>query len=171
MKRILFFLAVFLLTINLFGCKKEGIQVTIEMEKGGEIVIQLFGKDAPKTVENFIKLTDKKFYDGLIFHRVVPGFVVQGGDPRGNGTGGPGHTIKLETSGRKHITGAVAMARKKDIDSAGSQFYICLAPQPSLDGKYAVFGQVTSGMDVVEKIERGDVMKRVYVSSQLDKDK
>ncbi|MCA9773206.1 MAG: peptidylprolyl isomerase, partial [Myxococcales bacterium] len=97
-----------------------------------------------------------------IFHRVIPGFVVQGGDPSGNGTGGPGWTIKLEHSGIKHRAGSVAMARKPDPDSAGSQFYIAFGPQPHLDGQYCVFGQVTKGMDLVGKIQRGDVMKKVH---------
>ena len=165
MKKIILLILTITLTFYLFGCEKKRLQVTIELEKGGSVVIELFPKDAPQTVNNFVKLVNNKFYDGLMFHRVVPGFVVQGGDPSGNGTGGPGYTIKLEASGLKHETGSVAMARKQSNDSAGSQFYICLAPQPSLDGKYCVFGKVVSGMDLVNKIERGDIMKKVYVSS------
>jgi len=158
-------LVILLLAFSLFACQKKATQVTIEMDKGGNIVMEFFAKDAPKTVNNFLKLTNEKFYDGLIFHRVEPGFVVQGGDPRGNGTGGPGYTIKFEASSRLHTTGAVAMARMKDPDSAGSQFYICLDDAKHLDTKYTVFGQVVEGMDVVNNIKRGDIMKRVYVSS------
>jgi peptidyl-prolyl cis-trans isomerase B (cyclophilin B) len=167
MKRSVLILTAVIAFIALFflGCQKKPLQVTIEMEKGGEIVIQLFPKDAPKTVNNFIKLANEKFYDGLIFHRVVPGFIVQGGDPKGNGVGGPGYTIKFESSGRLHLTGSVAMARKEGLDTAGSQFYICLKEQPHLNGKYCVFGQVIRGMDTVNDIKRGDKMKRVYVSS------
>ncbi len=135
----------------------------ITMEKGGTIEIELYPEDAPKTVENFITLAKKGFYNGLTFHRVVPGFVVQGGDPNGNGNGGPGYTIKAEFNKRQHLRGTVAMARAQDPDSAGSQFYICLAPQPSLDNNYTVFGQVTKGMEVVDKIGVGDRMKSVVM--------
>ncbi len=142
---------------------KGNPKVRITMANGGTIVMELYPDVAPKTVESFLTLTRKGFYDGLRFHRVVPGFVVQGGDPRGDGTGGPGYTLKAEFNQRKHVTGTVAMARAQHPDSAGSQFYICLAPQPSLDGKYTVFGQVIEGMDVVQKIKVGDVMRRVEV--------
>lgn len=116
----------------------------------------LNGKAAPKTVANFIKLANEGFYKGLKFHRIVQGFMIQGGDPKGDGTGGPGYTIPAEI-GLKHTTGAIAMARTGDAvnptkASSGSQFYITLAPQTSLDGQYTVFGYVTSGMDVVTKI-------------------
>ena len=142
---------------------RDNAEAIIEMANGGKIVIKFYPKDAPNTVDNFIKLAQKGFYDGLTFHRVVPGFVVQGGDPRGDGTGGPGYKIKAEFNSRKHLEGTVAMARSADPDSAGSQFYICLAPQPFLDGKYTVFGQVIKGMDVVHKIAKGDVMKKVTI--------
>lgn len=166
MKRLLVILIAVTMLFSFFACRAQnGARVTIEMKDGGEIVLEMFPKDAPKTVENFLKLVNEKFYDGLFFHRVVPGFVVQTGDPKGTGIGDPGYTIKFEASPRKHITGALAMARKKDLDSAGSQFYICLADQPTLDGKYCVFGQVVSGMEVVQKIKRGDIMNRVYVSN------
>ncbi|MBI2154446.1 MAG: peptidylprolyl isomerase [Candidatus Rokubacteria bacterium] len=135
----------------------------ITLEKGGEIRIEFFPADAPKTVENFVALAKKGFYDGLTFHRVVPGFVVQGGDPQGNGTGGPGYKIKAEFNKQKHVRGAVAMARAQDPDSAGSQFYITLGPQPQLDGSYTVFGQVVSGMEHVDKIKAGDKMKSVKI--------
>jgi cyclophilin family peptidyl-prolyl cis-trans isomerase len=135
----------------------------ITMEKGGEIVIEFFPADAPKTVENFVTLAKKGFYDGLTFHRVEPGFVVQGGDPKGDGTGGPGYKVKAEFNKQPHVRGAVAMARSNDPDSAGSQFYITLAPANFLDGKYTVFGKVVSGMDVVDKIKVGDKMKSVKI--------
>ena len=129
----------------------------------GKIVIEFYEQDAPETVANFVKLAKKGFYNGLSFHRVEPGFVVQGGDPKGDGNGGPGYTIKDEFNSRKHLTSTVAMARTPAPNSAGSQFYICLGPQPALDGKYTVFGQVVEGMDLVMKIERGDVMKKVTI--------
>jgi peptidyl-prolyl cis-trans isomerase B (cyclophilin B) len=135
----------------------------IAMEKGGEIRIELFPEDAPKTVESFITLSKKGFYDGLTFHRVEPGFVAQGGDPKGDGTGGPGYTLKAEFNPRKHVRGTVAMARSASPDSAGSQFYICFAPASHLDGKYTVFGQVVKGMEVVDQIKRGDRMKSVRI--------
>jgi peptidylprolyl isomerase/peptidyl-prolyl cis-trans isomerase B (cyclophilin B) len=145
------------------GAKKVKESAVITMEKGGEIKFDFFPEDAPKTVENFVTLARKGFYDGLTFHRVEPGFVVQGGDPQGNGMGGPGYKIKAEFNKQKHVRGAVAMARSNDPDSAGSQFYIVLAPANFLDGKYTVFGMVTSGMDVVDKIRVGDKMKSVKI--------
>lgn len=145
------------------GAKPVKQTAIITMEKGGEIKIDFFPADAPKTVENFITLANKGFYDGLTFHRVEPGFVVQGGDPKGNGTGGPGYKVKAEFNKNPHNRGAVAMARSNDPDSAGSQFYIVLAPANFLDGKYTVFGTVTSGMDVVDKIRVGDKMKSVKI--------
>ena len=135
----------------------------IVMAKGGEIRIELFPEDAPKTVESFVTLSKRSFYDGLAFHRVVPGFVAQGGDPKGDGTGGPGYTLKAEFNVRKHVRGTLAMARAQHPDSAGSQFYICFAPQPSLDGKYTVFGQVVSGMEVVDQIKIGDKMTTIRI--------
>jgi len=135
----------------------------ITMEKGGEIRIELYPEDAPKTVESFVTLTKKGFYDGLKFHRIVPGFVAQGGDPKGDGTGGPGYTLKAEFNKRKHVRGTVAMARSQSPDSAGSQFYICFAPAPHLDNNYTVFGQVTSGMEVVDRLQQGDKMRSVRI--------
>lgn len=140
--------------------KKE--VVTIVTNKG-TIVIELYPDVAPVTVENFKKLAKSGFYNGVSFHRYVPGFVIQGGDPSGNGTGGPGYTIKAEFNSKKHVAGTVAMARRADPDSAGSQFYICLAPTPHLDGQYTVFGQVIQGMDVVMELRAGDLMKEVKV--------
>lgn len=136
----------------------------IETNKGA-IKIALYEKDAPITTKNFIDLAKRKFYDGLKFHRVDPGFVIQGGDPRGNGTGGSDKKIKLEVSPKlKHNgAGVVAMARNQDPDSASSQFYITLDSAPFLDMRYAVFGRVMSGMDVIKKIEIGDIMKSVRI--------
>lgn len=142
--------------------KKQITEAVIQTEKG-EIVFKFYAEDAPNTVENFIKLTQKGFYDGLTFHRVVDKFVIQGGDPKGDGTGGPGYNIKAEFNKQSHITGTVAMARSMDPDSAGSQFYICLGRIPHLDGSYTVFGQVTKGMDVVQSIRVGDKMTKVSV--------
>ena len=135
----------------------------ITLEKGGVIKIEFFPEDAPKTVENFVTLAKKGFYDGLTFHRIEPNFVVQGGDPKGDGTGGPGYKIKAEFNKNKHERGAVAMARSNDPDSAGSQFYITLAPSHFLDGKYTVFGKVVSGMNIVDNIKKGDKMKSVKI--------
>jgi peptidylprolyl isomerase/peptidyl-prolyl cis-trans isomerase B (cyclophilin B) len=135
----------------------------IALDKGGEIRIEFFPDDAPKTVENFVTLAKKGFYDNLVFHRVVAGFVVQGGDPKGNGTGGPGYTIKAEFNKNKHVRGSVAMARSASPDSAGSQFYITYGEQPHLDGSYTVFGKVTSGMEHVDQIKQGDKMKSVTI--------
>ncbi|MCS6830227.1 MAG: peptidylprolyl isomerase [Armatimonadota bacterium] len=137
----------------------------VDVEGRGKFVIELNLEKAPRTAGNFIKLAKEGFYNGLTFHRVVPDFVVQGGDPNGNGTGGPGYTIPFEDTGLKHEDGAVAMARRgDDKNSAGSQFYICLGPQHRLDGDYAVFGKVVHGMDVVRKIQQYDIMKEVTIS-------
>jgi cyclophilin family peptidyl-prolyl cis-trans isomerase len=128
--------------------------------KFGDIALEFFPDAAPKTVENFKKLANSGFYDGLIFHRIVPGFVIQGGDPNTKsvsnknkwGTGGPGWTVKAEFNKNKHSRGALSMARSQDPNSAGSQFFIVLKDSNFLDGQYTVFGKVTSGMDIVDKI-------------------
>lgn len=139
-----------------------GKMLVIETEYGA-VEVELYPKDAPKTVARISELAQKKFYDGLTFHRVVPNFVVQGGDPVGNGTGGSGQNLPAEFNSKRHIEGTVAMARASDPNSADSQFYICLEKLPSLDGNYTVFGQVTKGMDAVKKIKVGDKMKKVYL--------
>lgn len=136
----------------------------------GVIKFVLMDQKAPVTVANFVKLADSGFYNGLTFHRVVPGFVVQGGDPAGNGSGGPGWTIKGEFTDLPHLKGAVAMARTNDPDSAGSQFYICLEATPFLNGKYAVFGYVLEGMDIVSSIQVGDRMSDVRIEG-MSRDK
>jgi peptidylprolyl isomerase/peptidyl-prolyl cis-trans isomerase B (cyclophilin B) len=127
----------------------------------GDIVFQLFPDDAPLHCAAFMKLADAGFYDGLKFHRVEPGFVVQGGDPKGDGTGGPGYNLKSEFNARPHVRGTVAMARSSRPDSAGSQFYICLGEAPFLNGQYTVFGQMTEGFDALDAIRRGDAMTSV----------
>jgi peptidyl-prolyl cis-trans isomerase B (cyclophilin B) len=138
----------------------------ITLDNGNTIDIAFYPEDAPKTVQNFVTLAKKGFYNGLKFHRVVPDFVVQGGCPKGDGTGGPGYTIPAEFNAKKHVRGTVAMARSQHPDSAGSQFYITLAPAHFLDGKYTVFGKVVSGMDLVDQIKVGDKMKSVKIVEQ-----
>lgn len=138
----------------------EGNHVLIETDLGS-IKIELLPDVAPNTVANFKVLASSGYYDGIIFHRVIPGFMAQAGDPTGTGTGGPGYRINAEFNATKHVRGTVAMARTADPDSAGSQFYICFAPQPHLDRQYTVFGQVVEGMEVVDQVKNGTVMKRV----------
>ncbi len=147
----------------------------------GEIVVELFEDDAPGTVANFVGLaggtkewtdprTGKKaigrpFYDGLTFHRVIANFMIQGGCPLGTGTGGPGYQIRCETDGKRqvHRRGSLSMAKTEKRDTGGSQFFICHAPQPHLDRKHTVFGMVVSGLEVVDKIQQGDRMLRVWI--------
>ena len=132
--------------------------VTFTMENGDVIKAELYPEIAPVSVNNFISLIQKNFYDGLIFHRVIKGFMIQGGDPDGNGTGGPGYCIPGEFSANgfpnslKHSAGVLSMARAQDPDSAGSQFFIMHKDSPHLDGSYAAFGKVTEGMDIVDMI-------------------
>lgn len=139
-------------------------KAVIETEKG-KIVIALFEKDAPLTVQNFEKLSNSGFYNGLSFHRVIKDFVAQGGDPKGDGTGGPGYTIPDELSGNpnRHIRGAISMAHRGS-NTGGSQFFIVYQPQPHLDGLHTVFGQVIEGMDVADKLTQGDKMLKVYMA-------
>ena len=134
----------------------------IETPKG-TIKIELKETEAPITTQNFIKLVEKGFYHGLTFHRVIRGFMIQGGCPKGNGTGGPGYAIKDEFHPKlKHTKGALSMANSGP-NSGGSQFFITEEPQPHLDGKHSVFGQVIEGQDVVEKIKQGDKMIKVTI--------
>lgn len=156
--------------------------VTFEMENGDIIKAELYPEIAPNTVNNFISLIQKNFYDGLIFHRVIKGFMIQGGCPEGTGMGGPGYEIKGEFSSNgfpnnlKHTEGVLSMARTNIPDSAGSQFFIMHKNSPHLDGEYAAFGKVTEGMDVVNKIaeiatdymdrpKEAQVMKKVIVET------
>ncbi|MEG0997620.1 MAG: peptidylprolyl isomerase [Clostridiales bacterium] len=155
--------------------------ITIEMENGKKIVLELYSDIAPKTVANFEKLVSEGFYDGLIFHRVISGFMIQGGCPEGTGMGGPGYGIEGEfkingfNNELKHARGVISMARSQSPNSAGSQFFIMHADSSHLDGQYAGFGKVIEGMDVVDEIAAtpvgaGDrpkapqVMKKVYIS-------
>lgn len=133
-------------------------QVTIEMKDGGRMIIDLYPETAPQTVANFVELVQKGFYDGLVFHRVIPGFMIQGGCPRGSGTGSPGYSIKGEfarngiANDLVHERGVISMARSAHPDSAGSQFFIMVARSPHLDGEYAAFGRVVEGMEVADAI-------------------
>lgn len=145
----------------------EGMPTARIVTAKGDIVVQLRPDAAPQHVENFIQLSQSGFYDGLTFHRVEPGFVIQGGDPNGDGTGGPGYTIPAEIE-LPHSEGAFAAARRGDSvnperESSGSQFYITLAPQPALDGQYTVYGYVAEGMDVVRSIEVGDTIETIEI--------
>ena len=132
--------------------------VTIEMESGNKILVELYPDIAQNTVRNFIALVQSGFYDGTIFHRVIPGFMIQGGDPQGTGMGGPGYSIKGEFSGNgfkndlKHDRGVISMARSQRPNSAGSQFFIMVQKSPHLDGQYAAFGKVIEGMEEADRI-------------------
>ncbi|CAN7378188.1 peptidylprolyl isomerase [Rossellomorea sp. LjRoot5] len=136
----------------------------IQFQTGEKIEFDLFPTEAPGTVANFEKLANEGFYNGLSFHRVIPGFVSQGGCPNGNGMGGPGYTIKCETEGNphKHEEGSLSMAHAGK-DTGGSQFFIVHAPQPHLNGVHTVFGKVTSGIDIAKSMKNGDVMEKVEV--------
>ena len=142
------------------------IKAIITMENGGRIVLALDPKQAPITVANFKKLAEAKFYDGLIFHRVIPGFMIQGGCPQGTGTGGPGYQIKGEFSANgannniRHDRGVISMARASHPDSAGSQFFIMHQPSPHLDGQYAAFGRVIEGMEIVDQIAQTKTLRQ-----------
>ena len=137
-------------------------QVTIEMDDSKKIVIELYPEFAPNSVANFVALVQEGFYDGVGFHRIIPGFMIQGGDPQGTGMGGPGHSIKGEFSGNgfsqntlKHDRGVLSMARSGNPNSAGSQFFIMVEAAPHLDGQYAAFGKVLTGMEVADEIVSG----------------
>lgn len=146
----------------LTGCAKKNVKyptVTMTIEGKGDIVVELYPEKAPETVANFITLVEEGFYDGLTFHRIIPGFMIQGGDPEGTGMGGPGYSIKGEFASNgfqendlKHLRGVISMARSRHPDSAGSQFFIMHDEAPHLDGDYAAFGKVIKGMKVVDAI-------------------
>jgi len=153
------------------------IKVANKGEPVGEIVLRFFPDVAPNHVKNFIKLAQEKFYDGTTFHRVIPGFMIQGGDPNSksqdrssHGMGGPGHRVKAEFNSKPHKRGILSMARSNDPDSAGSQFFICVNDAHFLDWKYTVFGEVVSGMDVADKIvnvkrdSRDNPLERVEIT-------
>ena len=160
MKKLLTILCSLVLCISLFGCQKEtkNYIAKIEVEDYGTITLKLEGKKAPITVQNFVDLAKSGFYDGLTFHRIIKGFMIQGGDPNGNGTGGSDKTIKGEFKDNgvknniKHKRGVISMARSSDYDSASSQFFIMQEDNDSLDGQYAAFGHVTKGMKIVDQI-------------------
>jgi peptidyl-prolyl cis-trans isomerase B (cyclophilin B) len=138
-------------------------QATVKLADGKEVVLELYDQDAPNTVANFEKLANEGFYDGVVFHRVIPGFVAQGGCPQGTGTGGPGYTIDCEINKNKHERGSLAMAHRGP-NTGGSQFYICYAPQPHLDGVHTVFGKVVSGMEHVDEFKGRDRMESIRVT-------
>ena len=196
MKKIFYFavLGIFGIALLFSGCKKGGEMDKALLDKPvdqltaddmskmvavietnqGVIKFKFFPKEAPNHCRNFIKLARSGFYNNLIFHRVIKGFMIQGGDPSGNGTGGPGWSVNAEFSSLPHLKGTVSMARSNDPNSAGSQFFICLDRQSFLDGQYTAFGQVTEGQGVVDAIgalptNPGDrpvqdaVMKKVYI--------
>jgi peptidyl-prolyl cis-trans isomerase B (cyclophilin B) len=156
-------------------------EIAVIETKFGKIKIRFFPEDAPNHVENFKKLAKQGFYNGTTFHRVIPGFMIQGGDPNtkddirdNDGFGGPGYTIKAEFNNRSHQRGIVSMARGSHPDSAGSQFFICVAPATFLDGKYTVFGEVIEGMDVVDKIvmvprdERDNPLEKIPMKVNIE---
>ena len=150
--------------------------ITIQMKNGGTMKAELYPEIAPETVKNFVDLASKGFYNGLIFHRVIPGFMIQGGDPEGTGMGGPGYSIKGEFTANgfrndlKHTRGVLSMARAMDPNSAGSQFFIMHEDSPHLDGQYAAFGKLIEGIEVVDKIAsvRTDYQDRPLEPQQID---
>ena len=150
--------------------------VTIQMKDGGVMKAELYPEIAPESVKNFVNLASEGFYNGLIFHRVIPGFMIQGGDPEGTGMGGPGYTIKGEFAANgfkndlKHTRGVLSMARAMDPNSAGSQFFIMHEDSPHLDGQYAAFGKLIEGIEVVDKIAsvRTDYNDRPLEPQQID---
>ena len=137
---------------------------TIETTKGN-LVLELFASDVPLTVNNFVFLAREGFYDNTTFHRIIPNFMAQGGDPTGTGTGGPGYKFADEFTEHGHVTGALSMANAGS-NTNGSQFFITYAPQPHLDGHHSVFGQLIEGMDVLEKLENGDAIKRITIEER-----
>lgn len=168
-----------LLSLTLIGCAlpfSQNLtpeeQVAVVTTDKGTVVLEFYPDAAPVAVDNFIKLINQKFYDGLTFHRKVdaPGLnIIQGGCPEGDGTGGPGWTIADEYTNpnqRPHVRGTLAMARASAPNSSGSQFYICLKPQPHLDGDYTTFGGVIQGMDVVDQLSMGDVMTKIRLEAK-----
>lgn len=150
--------------------KKEKLPQVLLKTNKGDILLELYEDEAPNTVANFVSLVDKKFYDGLKFHRVIAGFMAQGGDPKGIGSGGPGYRIKCECyrkDAHKHDRGVISMAHAGK-DTGGSQFFITFVKTPHLDGKHTVFGKVIEGMDVVDKIKQGDVIEKATVKQKRD---
>ena len=166
MKKLIFVLFLIFI-VSCTNSVEEKMKVAIIETDYGTIKAELYTEKAPITTKNFIDLASSGFYDGLTFHRVEPGFVVQGGDPEGTGTGGSENSIPLETHPElKHVKGALAMARSQDPNSARSQFYFTLNAVHELDGNYAVFGKVIEGMEFVEQIKVGDKMNKVSISEE-----
>ena len=141
--------------------KKKKYSATMETSKGN-MVFDLFAADVPKTVNNFVFLSKEGFYEGTIFHRVIEGFMAQGGDPTGTGSGGPGYKFEDEFTKHIHATGSLSMANAGP-NTNGSQFFICFEPQPHLNGHHSVFGQLTHGIDVLQKIQKGDKINKITV--------
>ena len=148
--------------MNIFSNKKY--TAIVETNKG-TMALELFATDVPRTVNNFVFLAREGYYDNTIFHRVIAGFMAQGGDPTGTGTGGPGYKFADEFTSHTHVTGTLSMANAGS-NTNGSQFFICFAPQPHLDGKHTVFGQLIEGMDVLNKIVQGDKLIRVTITEE-----
>jgi peptidylprolyl isomerase len=148
----------------------QDLENTLYMDLSyGRVVIQLRPDVAPKTVARIKELARQGFYDGTPFHRVIADFMAQGGDPKGTGTGGSGKRLEAEFSALKHVRGTVSMARSSDVNSADSQFFICFAPAPYLDGQYTIFGQVVQGMEFVDRIKKGDPNNNGLVSAPQDR--
>jgi peptidylprolyl isomerase len=152
------------------GALAQDLENTLYMDLSyGRVVIQLRPDVAPKTVARIKELVRQGFYDGTPFHRVIANFMAQGGDPKGTGTGGSGKRLEAEFSALKHVRGTVSMARGSDVNSADSQFFICFAPAPHLDGQYTIFGQVIQGMEFVDRIKKGDPSNNGLVSAPQDR--
>jgi cyclophilin family peptidyl-prolyl cis-trans isomerase len=159
---------VLLVAALIFGGKAMAtdLENTLYMDvPAGRVVIEMRPDLAPATVAQIKALVRQGFYDGIVFHRVIDGFMAQTGDPQGNGTGGSGHRLKAEFSNEKHVRGVVSMARSSDPDSADSQFFIMFAPAPSLDGKYTVWGKVVSGMEYIDQVKKGDAARNGTVTN------
>jgi peptidylprolyl isomerase len=159
---------VLLVAALIFGGKAMAgdLENTLYMDvPAGRVVIEMRPDLAPATVAQIKALVRRGFYDGIVFHRVIDGFMAQTGDPKGNGTGGSGHALKAEFSSEKHVRGVVSMARSSDPDSADSQFFIMFAPAPSLDGKYTIWGKVVSGMEYIDQIKKGDAARNGTVTN------
>jgi cyclophilin family peptidyl-prolyl cis-trans isomerase len=159
-----------LATTRAAGALAQDLENTLYMDLSyGRVVIQLRPDVAPKTVARIKELARQGFYDGTPFHRVIANFMAQGGDPKGTGTGGSGKRLEAEFSALKHVRGTVSMARGSDVNSADSQFFICFAPAPHLDGQYTIFGQVIQGMEFVDRIKKGDANNNGLVSAPQDR--
>ena len=159
---------VLLVAALIFGGKAMAadLENTLYMDvPAGRVVIEMRPDLAPATVARIKELVRQGFYDGIVFHRVIDGFMAQTGDPKGNGTGGSGHKLKAEFSTEKHVRGVVSMARASDPDSADSQFFIMFADAPSLDGKYTIWGKVTSGMEYIDQVKKGDAARNGTVTN------